>query len=48
MKFPRLDGLDPVAPKTRAVKEPYNRCQSVNAGFCPMFERRRDGQKELV
>jgi hypothetical protein len=48
MRFPRLEGLDPVAPTTRIIKEPYNRCAAINAGWCPLFERRRDGQMELA
>lgn len=45
LKFPRISGLDPVAPKKRVVKEPYNRCQSINVGFCPVWEPRREAPK---
>jgi hypothetical protein len=47
VKFPRLEGLSPVAPKAWLDKEPYMRCVGINGGFCPMFSKRRDGQKEL-
>lgn len=48
MKFPRLEGFSPVAPLTWVDKEPYMRCIGINGGACPLFERRRDGQKELI
>jgi hypothetical protein len=46
VKFPRLEGLSPVAPTAWVDKEPYMRCAGINGGFCPMFVRRRDGQKD--
>lgn len=45
LKFPRLAGLDPVAPTKRVVLEPYNRCSSINVGFCPVWEPRREAPK---
>lgn len=48
MRFPRLPGLSAVAPKSKHIGEPYNRCENINLGFCPLFERRRDGQMELT
>jgi len=46
VKFPRLENLNAVAPKLWVHAEPYNRCASVNLGFCPCFVKRRDGQKD--
>lgn len=48
MMHPRLQGFSPVAPRTWAGKEPYGRCVSINHGHCPVFQRRRDEQQELV
>jgi hypothetical protein len=47
VKFPRLEGMSPVAPTQFAALEPYNRCVSVNLGYCPLWSPRRDGQLEL-
>lgn len=46
VKFPRLEGMNAVAPRKWVDTEPYMRCVGINGGFCPMFVRRRDGQKE--
>ncbi len=46
VKFPRLQGLSPIAPNKWVELEPYNRCVSINVGFCPCFVRRREGQKD--
>lgn len=46
IKFPRLEGMGFVAPKVWAEMEPYMRCNSINGGACPCFERRRDGQRD--
>lgn len=47
MKFPRLENMNPVAPKAWVGVEPYMRCFGINGGFCPLFVKRRDGQKEM-
>ena len=47
IKFPRVEGLDPVAPTQAVVLAPYNRCVSINVGHCPMWTPRRDGQLEI-
>ncbi|MDQ0303827.1 hypothetical protein [Ancylobacter polymorphus] len=41
MRFPRLPGLSPVARNAWVATEPYQRCVSINAGFCPLFEPAR-------
>jgi hypothetical protein len=46
LKFPRLAGLDPVAPTQRIVLEPYNRCTAINVGFCPVWQPRREPKGE--
>jgi hypothetical protein len=46
MKFPRLEGLNAIAPKQWVNAEPYMRCTGINGGFCPMFVKRREGQKD--
>ena len=48
VKFPRLEGTSAVAPTVWSGREPYNRCVNINLGYCPLYERRRDGQKELL
>lgn len=49
MRFPRVEsGMGFVAPGQWVEMEPYNRCQNVNLGFCPLFQRRREGQLEMV
>ena len=48
VKFPRLEGTNAVAPTIWAGREPYNLCVKINLGYCPLYERRRDGQKELI
>lgn len=48
LKFPRISGLDPVAPTRRVVKEPYNRCQSINVGHCPLWTERKLGPLEQI
>lgn len=47
IKFPRLEGLSPVAPKQWVDVEPYMKCSGINGGFCPLYVKRRDGQKEI-
>jgi hypothetical protein len=47
LKFPRVEGLDPVAPTQRIVTDPYNRCCAVNLGHCPLWAPRREGQIEM-
>lgn len=48
VKFPRLEGYSPVAPKYWVDAEPYMRCVGINGGLCPMYRERRDGQKEML
>jgi hypothetical protein len=47
VRFPRVEGLDPVAPTQRVVMEPYNRCLSINLGHCPCWAPRREGQTAM-
>ncbi len=47
VRFPRLEGMNAVAPKYWVDAEPYMRCVGINGGHCPMFTPRRDGQKNL-
>ena len=47
-QFPRLEGTSAVAPTQWLGHEPYNYCTKINLGYCPLYERRRDGQKELL
>lgn len=46
MKFPRLEGLSAVAPKTWVKLEPYMKCTGINGGFCCLWEKRREGKKD--
>ena len=46
IKFPRLEGLNAVAPRAWVNAEPYMRCFGINGGFCPMFVKRREGQRD--
>ena len=46
VKFPRLEGMNPVAPTQAVVHEPYNRCANINMGFCLLWQKRRDGQAD--
>jgi hypothetical protein len=48
IKFPRIEGFSPVAPKAWVDAEPYMRCIGINGGLCPMWSPKRDGQKELI
>lgn len=48
VKFQRLEGLSPVAPTQWMALEPYNRCVSINVGFCPLWTQRKNGQKDLA
>jgi hypothetical protein len=49
IRFPRLPGLDPVAPTQRMVFEPYMRCAGINGGHCPLWSPRREPvQKEAA
>lgn len=41
MKFPRIEGFSPVAPKAWVDAEPYMRCVGINGGLCPVFAPRR-------
>lgn len=43
VKFPRLRGLNPVAP-SGFTDPPYMRCSGINGGFCELFTPRRDGK----
>lgn len=45
--FPRMEGYGFVAPKVWAESEPYMKCVGINGGSCPLYRRRRDGQKEI-
>ena len=45
-KFPRMEGMGYVAPNKWAEMEPFMRCVNINGGECPMFERRRNGQRD--
>lgn len=47
LKFPRVEGMDPVAPTLGVVLEPYNRCRNINLGHCPVWAPRRAGQLEI-
>lgn len=46
IRFPRLPGLNSVAPTVWTDREPFMRCVGINGGFCPLFVKRRDGQKD--
>lgn len=46
VKFPRLEHMNAVAPTQWVNAEPYNLCRNINLGFCPMFVKRREGQKD--
>lgn len=47
VKFPRLENLNAVAPTQWVHAEPYNRCVNINLGYCPLFVKRRAGQREM-
>lgn len=48
IRFPRIEGLDPVAPTLGAALSPYNLCRNINVGHCPLWAPRRDGQLEIA
>jgi hypothetical protein len=43
IKFPRIEGFSPVAPKAWVDADPYMRCVGINGGLCPLWTARRDG-----
>ena len=45
LKFPRVEGLDPVAPTQGIVLQPYQRCSSINGVFCPLWQPRKTAPK---
>jgi len=45
VKFPRMPGLNPVAPTVWTDREPYMRCVGINGGHCALFVRRIEGQR---
>ena len=47
VKFRRIEGYSPVAPKAWVEEEPYMRCVGINGGACPLYTARRDGQTEM-
>lgn len=46
IKFPKLAGLNPVAPNAW-IDPPYMRVTGINGGYCPLWTPRRDGQREM-
>lgn len=48
IKFPRIEGFSPVAPKVWVDAEPYMRCVGINGGLCSLWMPRREGQKEAA
>ncbi len=46
IKFPRLEGMNAVAPLTWAGRDPYNRCTQINLGACPIWTPRREPTPE--
>ncbi|MNF00184.1 hypothetical protein D3C87_1367430 [compost metagenome] len=44
LKHKRLEGQGFVDPKFWSNEEPYLRCKDVNAGACPLFEKRRENE----
>lgn len=47
VRFPRLEGLSPIAPTKWVDLEPYMRCVGINGGHCPLWVKRREGQQEF-
>lgn len=47
VKFPRLEGMNAIAPREWVNAEPYMRCTGINGGHCPVWTPRRDGQRTL-
>lgn len=47
IKHKRMPGGSFVDPDTWVEHEPYLRCVNLNAGACPLWTARRDGQKEM-
>lgn len=41
VRFPRLEGMNAVAPTVWAGRDPYNRCVAINLGHCPLWAERR-------
>ena len=46
VKFPRMPGLNAVAPTVWVDREPFSRCAGINSGHCPLFVKRRNGQHD--
>jgi hypothetical protein len=46
LKFPRIEGFSPVAPKAWVDAEPYMRCLGINGGLCPMFAPRKQPKEQ--
>lgn len=46
VRFPRLEGYSPVAPRMWVDAEPYMKCMGINGGACPLWVARREGQKD--
>lgn len=42
VKFPRLPGMSPVAPTQGVGHPPFQRCEGINGGYCPLWTARRD------
>jgi len=47
-KFPRLEGMNPIAPTQAVVASPYNFCERINLGHCPCWQPRREAKKDDV
>lgn len=46
VRFPRVEGLSPIAPTKWVELEPYMRCVGINGGHCALWTARREGQKD--
>lgn len=46
LKFPRIEGFSPVAPKAWVDAEPYMRCVGINGGLCPVFAPRKQPKEQ--
>jgi len=44
-QFPRLEGMNAVAPTVWAGRDPFNRCTQINLGYCPLWVKRREAKE---
>lgn len=46
VKFPRLPGMNAVAPQRGVGSPPYQKCIGINGGYCPLWTERQGNEKD--